>query len=75
MSGRRKKMSGCASQSPARVAQLVEPLPSKVTDLGSNPGWGHDPAGGWGDTMFKKNSRLGMIAEVFNPCPALYLYL
>ncbi len=33
-------------RSPARVAQLVERSPSKATDLGSIPGWGHGPAVG-----------------------------
>ncbi len=52
--------------SPAQVAQLVERLPSEVTDPGSILGRGHDPAVGWGDTMFKKNGCLGMLAGVFN---------
>ncbi len=38
---------------PARVAQLVERLPSTATNLGSISGWGHDPAMGWGDTMLE----------------------
>ncbi len=52
--------------SPARVAQLVGRSPSKATDLGSIPGQGHDPAVGWGDKMFGKNDRRGMLAGVFN---------
>ncbi len=39
--------------SPARVAQLIERLPSKAMDLGLIPGRGYDPAVGCGDIMFK----------------------
>ncbi len=35
-------------------------------DLGLNPGWGHDPAVGWGDIMIELNCRLGMLAGVLN---------
>ncbi len=68
------------SRGPAREAQLVERLPSKVRDLGLIPGRGHYPAVGWRDIMFEYNCRFGMLArgvqflEAYT-CPALYFYL
>ncbi len=56
----------CPIAGPVRVAQLVERLPSKPMYPGSIPRRRHDPAVGWGDTMFEKNGRLGMLAGVFN---------
>ncbi len=38
--------SNSVKNSPAQVAELVERLPSKATDLGSNPRLGHGPAVG-----------------------------
>ncbi len=64
--GSSKRYLNMVCPGPVQVAQLVEHSPSKATNLGLIPGWGHDPAVGWGDTMFEKNGRLGMLARVFN---------